>query len=341
MFKRKHIFFGVATVLAATAFGVGQLGPNGETRYATDAYPAFDDVDAVIKPEKKTPRFFAFVNGPKKDDAASQFAWCQACELEGSASAAIKGYDALVREWPTAEEAPKAQLRLAELLFAEQDYDEAFAAYRYLLDFYSNRCDFNKVAAAMYKVAEVMRIEGKTILFFRFRNTADVRRAYEALVLRAPGAAFVPDALLTIAALREDEERLEQAITVYENLRNLYPSTPQSGTAYLREARDRMKLVKALGYNRARTRDTLDFLHLARRQAQDEAALSEVGGYIGEVEALLEDEAWKAAVFYDTRMRTKRSAVNALEKYLSEYPAGAHAEEARLRLQALKEGEAK
>lgn len=339
--KLRNILLLAVWVSAASLFAQGPgVSPGPGARYATDAYPGFDSGDEVIKPEKKDPRWFAWWNGPAETNAAAQFAWCQAREAEGSTSKACKGYDALVREWPTAPEAPKAQLRLAELLLSELEYEDAFKAYRYLLDFYSSACDFSGVAEKMYQVAELMREEGKTILFFRFRNTVDVRRAYESLVLRAPGAPFTTRALLTIASLREEEEKPDQAVAVYENLINHYPDTEEAVEAAYRLARVRMAIVRERGYNRTRVRDTMNYMNLALRETvKDEEQRAEMKSWISECEALLEAEAWNAAKFYDARTRTRRSAINAYAAFLKDYPAGAHSDEVRARLMELEGGE--
>ena len=325
-----------ATVVAVTWVGYADepgVGSGPGVRYATDAYPGFDLDDGSFKPLKKEPKLFAFLNGPKMDDASSQFAWASRLETEDDVSGARKAYDALVREWPTASEAPQAQLKVARLLAAELDYEESFKEYRYLLDFYSNSCDFGAVVREMYKLAELMREEGKTILFFNFRNTVDVRRAYESLVLRAPGADFVPRAMLTIAGLREDEGRLSEAVAVYENLRNIYPTVPEAKEAAYNEARTRMNIVRDHEYNRNRVRDTADFLRqTVSGVVLDDAKVADLRAWLSECEGYLEDEAWKAAKFYDSPTRTRGSAVNAYNVFLKDYPAGGHAEEARARI---------
>ena len=336
----KQLLF--ASLLVATFVGVNAepgVSPGPGVRYATDAYPGFDLEDGNAKPEVKEPKFFAWLNGPKTEDAAAQFAWAAKLETEGDVSGARKAYDALVREWPTAPEACKAQLKVAELLIAERDYEEAFKEYRYLLDFYSSSCDFAAVTEEMYKLAELMRAEGKTIVFFNFRNTVDVRRAYESLVLRAPGAAFVPKAMLTIAGLREEEDHQSEAIAVYENLRNLYPSAPEAVEASYREAAARMTVVRRHEYNRNRVRDTAEYLRQTLAAGKlDEAKAAELKEYLAETGRMQEDEAWKSASFYDSRTPTKRSAINAYTAFLGEYPDGVHAEEARARLEELKNG---
>jgi len=326
----------LATVsLAQQAEQVG-VSPGTGARYATDAYPGFDYDKDVLTPERKSPKWFGFINGPKCDNAQDQFAYCRTLEAEENWSKAAKEYDALVREWPAAEEACDAQRRLAEILYEkEADLDDAFAEYRYLVDFYSFRCDYNAAVDRLYEIAGAMRREGKTIVFFRFRNTVEVRRAYECSVLRAPGAKWAPAALLTVGILREEEEKLEEAVKVYENLRNLHYGTPEAKTALLREAAVRMQLVDEKGYNRERCRDTFGFLELALRSAEGEDA-DAIRAMLEDLRSRTEDEAYKAACFYDSRTRTPRSAISAYERFLSDYPQSAHAEQVRARLEELK-----
>lgn len=337
--KFKSLLFVSLLGAMSVAFAEPGVSPGPGVRYATDAYPGFDLDDGSFKPSKKEPRWFAWINGPKMEDSKSQFAWAAQLEMENDVSGARKAYDALVREWPTAEESAKAQLKVAQLLTAELDYEESFKEYRYLLDFYSSSCDFSAVVQEMYKLAELMREEGKTILFFNFRNTVDVRRAYESLVLRAPGADFVPKAMLTIASLREDEDRLGEAVAVYENLRNIYPRSAEATEAAYNEARTRMNIVRDHEYNRNRVRDTADYLRqVVSGVTLDDAKVADLKDWLAECEGYLEDEAWKAAKFYDSPTRTKSSAVNAYNVFLKDYPAGAHSDEARARIAELVDG---
>jgi regulatory protein len=73
---------------------------------------------------------------------------------------------------------------------------------------------------------------------------------------------------------------------------------------------------------------------LERRGATEEEA-ADTADWLEDLGAL-NDEAYAAAKFYDSKTRTVRSAVNAYERYLSEYPDGIHAEAAKARLEALK-----
>ncbi len=326
-----------ATLVCVDAYGSAAM-PSTTTRYATDAYPGFDREETILEASKKTPRWFSWWNGPKMTTAADQFKWAQECAQEESWRAARKAYDALVREWPSAPEAPRAQLALANILLEhELDYEAAFEEYKYLLDYYSFDCNYDEIAFRLYQVAQLMREEGKRIIFFRFANTVDVRRAFEAVVLRAPGAKYAPQAMLTIAALREDDGEYAQAIQVYENLRNLHAREPEAKTALYREARARMTVLREHAYNRSRLTDTVAFLKLARASTTDSAQKAEFEAWLTEAVNLFEDEAYAAAKFYDSRTRTQRSAINAYERFLADYPASKHVPAARARLAELQQ----
>lgn len=99
-----------------------------------------------------------------------------------------------------------------------------------------------------------------------------------------------------------------------------------------------MRILDECGYNRARCIDTLRFLDMAADlvDGDDATALVEKRDA---VRGRLEDEAYRAACFYDSRMRTKRSAVNAYERFLAEFPESPRAEEIRTRLNELKGAE--
>ena len=317
------------------------LGPGGtNARYATDAYPGFDSEDDNVKPERKEPHWWWFmVGGPSRENAADEFAYCQELVAEESYSKACRELDNLVRTWPTAPEAWKAQQQMAELLLEKLgDAEEAFRAYQYLLDFYSLQCDYAAVADRLYEVAGILRLEGKEVMFVRFANTVDVRRAYEKCVLRAPGAKWVPEAMLTIAGLREDEGKFVEAVRVYENLRNLHPASEQAKTAIAREAVVRMQVLRDREYNRARSQDTADFLRLALRTCRPDDAAA-IQGFLDEETGLLDEEAYRGAKFYDSTTRTKRSAIAAYEQFLRDHPMNPHADEIRARIAELKGAE--
>lgn len=328
----------VATVLASAVASAAVIGPG--THYATDAYPGFDSEAGILATPRKEPGFFSWWSGPKMETPAEQLEWAKSCEAGESWRAARKAYDALVAEWPSSPEAAKAQKALADLEYGKAfDYIQAFAEYKYLLDFYSAQCDYDAIVYRLYETAKHMREEGKWIVFFHFSNKTDVRRAFEAVVRRAPGAAYAPEALLAIAELREEEGYYERAIDVYETIRNLHPNTPEAAVALGREAKARMKVLKDHAYNKDRCQDTIDFLRMALAMGVDSDLKKQLDGWLVEARTQIEAEAFASARFYDSRTRTKESALRAYERFLNEYPASVYADEARARLRQLQEEE--
>lgn len=344
----KRRFLAAAVVVAAVVATCPQrlaaqsVGP-GSPRFATDAYPGFDSEENILRRPKKEPGFFSWWSGPKMDAPGAQLEWAKSLEAEGSDRAARKAYDALVAEWPSSPEAPIAQRALADNLFSKAlDYPEAFEEYKYLADYYPSQCDYDALMTRMYETAQQMRIEGKRIFFIPFKNTTDVRRAFEAVVMRAPGATFAPAAMIAAGELREDEGELEKAVEVYETIRNLHPSSPEAEAALVKEATDRMTLLRARGYNKVRCLDTVSFLKSAVAASADRSFRDVLARYLAEAVSLMEDEAYKSAKYYDSRTRTRRSAVSAYERFLVEFPASVHADSVRERLAELRgEQEAK
>jgi outer membrane protein assembly factor BamD (BamD/ComL family) len=141
--------------------------------------------------------------------------------------------------------------------------------------------------------------------------------------------------MLTIGALREDEGKYEQAVQVYENLRNLYPQSKEAAVAVRREADSRMTVLREREYNRSRCKDTAGFLASALTMCGGDD-VQHIRALHEEVLSMLEDDAFRSAKFYDSRVRTPRSAVNAYERYLADYPQGKHVDEVRRRLEELK-----
>ena len=101
-----------------------------------------------------------------------------------------------------------------------------------------------------------------------------------------------------------------------------------------------MKVLSDHPYNRSRCQDTIAFLKMAQLSGPDSEFRTALTAWLAEANALIEDEAYAAAKFYDSRTRTRRSAINAYERFLDAYPQSTHADEVRARIAELK-GEGK
>lgn len=331
-------FLAVAAPFAtfAQAHRVVGSGDGTGSMWATDQYPGFDGLDDLPVPEKKDKGWlwnWFGIGKPARESAELQLKWAEKQEADGDFKDAAKSYDALVREWPASPEAPKAQFRLAYLLETKlEEYDTAFEEFSYLLDFYPRHCPYSKVVAEQYKLVNLMLDTRRFFFGMTFTGNRQLRQGYEQVVRRAPGADYVPEAMLKIADLREQDMDYEEAVKVYATLRNRHPGTKEARRALYLEAKSRMWLVRRLAYNLPRCQDTESFLKLAIKKDPSHPDVEEMRTWLKELRDYVAEDAWTRAKFYDSRQRTGHAAAASYRKFISEYPDSPHAEEARRRI---------
>ena len=324
---------------AAAPQRVTGSGYGGYSQWATDHYPGFEGLDNLPVPEKKEKGWLAEwlgIGTPKGATPAEQLAIAKKLEADGDYKAAAKAYDVLVREWPASVEAPEAQYRLA-VVFENNlgEYADAFEEYSYLLDFYPKSCSYAKIVETQYKIVNLLHDTRRMFLGMSFTGNRELRQNYERIVRRAPGADYVPEAMLKIADLREQDSDYEEAIKVYSTLRSRHTGTVEARRALYLEAKARMWLVRRLAYNLPRCKDTEGYLKLALRNDPSHPNVEEMRKWLSELSDYLAEDAWVRAKFYDTKQRTRHAAVAAYGKFLSEYPDSSHTDEARARIAEL------
>ncbi|MGN0852868.1 MAG: tol-pal system YbgF family protein [Kiritimatiellia bacterium] len=327
-----------AALAAAPVRNVVGSGMGGNSPYATDAYPGFDGLDDVPRPERREKSWFLSV---KRDTPAGQYSLAEELEALGEYKDAARAFDALVREWPASPEAPRAQLRFATLLAGKLDeYEDAFDQLEYLLDFYPKDCPYLEIVEKEYQLVNLMVKTRKSFLGFSFLSNRLVRQHYESIVRRAPGAAYVPEAMLRIADLREQDSHYEEAIEVYASLSSKFPQSDEARLAAYLEARARMWLCRRLAYNIPRCKDTVGYLKATRKRLPDLEQIDELKAWEEELSAYLAEDAFRRARFYDARQRTRHAAIAAWEQYLRDYPESAHEQAVRDRIAQLQNGAA-
>ncbi len=323
-----------ATVCVAQNRVAGSGLGSGASPYATDAYPGFDNLDDVEKPKKKEKSWFLSVS---RNSADAQLAYAREEASMKSWRSALRGYDALVREWPSSKEAPIAQYEFAMLLSTqEKDYEESFKEFEYLLDFYSSECDYLKIVEYQYQLTNLILKERDPFLGLSFTSLRMVRQNYESIVRRAPRANYVPEAMLKIAKLREDESQHEEAIQVYMTLINKFPLSNEAKVAMHRQAAARMWLCRRLAYNIPRCKDTVNYLKLVIQRYPDLDGIEDIKTWLGEVNKYLEEDAYKQAKFYDSKQRTTHATLTAWEQFLTDYPESSYSDEVKARIAEIK-----
>jgi len=303
--------------------------------YATDAYPGFDGLDDLKRPEKKEKSWFNWVD---RATSAEQYALAQEYEAAGSLRKARRACDALVREWPASAEAPRAQLRLVKIYAREQDYDSALEELEYLLDFYPGEVPYLDLVEYLYQLTNLMVKEKKTMFGLSFTPDRVVRQHYESVVRRAPRASYVPEAMLKIADLREQNNEYEEAVQVYNQLVMKFPKTTEAEIAIYLQAKARMWLCRRLAYNIPRCVDTQKYLKMMIADHPRHDRVDEMKEWLAELDKHLESDAYRRAKFYDSKQRTPHAAAAAWQRFLKDYPLSPHADEVRARIETLQKG---
>ena len=321
--------------LAAPPHNVAGSTFAANSPYATDAYPGFDGLDETKRPEKKDKSWFNWVD---RATPAEQYALAEELEAASSFRKARRACDALVREWPASPEAPRAQFRMVKIYVHEKDYDDALEELEYLLDFYPSEIPYLEYVEYLYKLTNLMVKEKKTMFGFSFTSDRIVRQHYESVVRRAPRASYVPEAMLKIADLREQDNHYEEAVQVYNQLVMKFPKTPEADVAIYLQAKARMWLCRRLSYNIPRCLDTQKYLKMMIADHPRHDRVDEMKEWLAELEKHLEADAYQRAKFYDTKQRTPHAAAAAWERFLREYPFSPHADEIRARIETLQKG---
>ena len=81
--------------------------------------------------------------------------------------------------------------------------------------------------------------------------------------------------------------------------------------------------------------DAANFITMALKRFPDLDEAEELKTWRDELMQHMAEDAYVQAKFYDTKQRTRHAALTAWERFLKEYPASPHADEARARVEAL------
>jgi outer membrane protein assembly factor BamD (BamD/ComL family) len=312
--------------------------PPKNAGYATDQFEGFKNQVADDKLEQKESSLWFSVS---EETPAKQLAYCRKAFADGFLRSARKGYEALIRKWPTTKEAAEAQLGLAQLYEARKCYERAFEEYQYLLTFYSGACPYNDILERQYKIANLMRADNKSMFGLDLGESEDNRLRYEQIVRNAPRSELAPKCMLIVGDIRREEKEMEEAIKVYDGLLNRFPTAPEAEAAAFFAAQARYERAKAQKTNEANMRDARAFMQSVLQIMPAHPQRDQFKGWEAELTEQLEEHSYKTALFYDTKQRNTAAAVAAYRRFLLEFRNSTYAERVRERLAELEAREPK
>lgn len=312
--------------------------PPKNSGYATDQFEGFKNQEADDKLEQKESSLWFSVS---EETPAKQLAYCRKAFADGSLRSARKGYEALIRKWPTTKEAAEAQLGLAQLYETRKCYDRAFEEYQYLLTFYSGACPYNDILERQYKIANLMRADNKSMFGLDLGETEDNRLRYEQIVRNAPRSEIAPKCMLIVGDIRREEKEMEEAIKVYDGLLNRFPKAPEAEVAAFFAAQARYERAKNQKSNEANLRDARSFMQSVLQIMPAHPQKEQLTLWVAELSEQLEEHSYSTALFYDTKQRNVGAALAAYRRFLSEFRSSKYEERVRERLLELEAREPK
>lgn len=338
MTQVRHLWLAALAASAAFLTSHAQTSASSLNRsYATDSFEGFDALDEDKRIPQKSKSFWRSVD---EETAAAQLEFATKMEALGRDRAALKAYDALVREWPTSLEAAQAQFALAQLLEKTQKYEKAFDEYQYLITHYAGHCPYNEALDRQFRVANYLLHNNTSMFGWKLSGTDSIRERFEQIVRNAPRSAIAPEVMLIIGSIRVSAKEREEAIAVYDGLMNRFPSTQQAIAAAFLAAQCRYELAVKHNYNEPRCKEAIAFFKAVLARVPNHPQKEQMAGWLNELTELRLEQNYQQAVFYDTQQRKPEAAKAAYRRFLAEYADSKHAQQVRDRLAELEKGAA-
>lgn len=322
-------------VAALSSVSAQNARPTSSRGYASDTFEGFESVDQDdrIAQKKKSFWFSVSQKTPEK-----QLEYARKRESDGQLNSARKAYEALIREWPTSPFAAEAQLNLASLQEKREKYEKAFDEYQYLLTYYAGHCPFNEILDREFRIANSLLHNNRSMFGWILSGMDPIRERFEQIVRNAPRSAMAPEAMLIIGSIRVSQNELDEAVAVYGGILNRFPESSQASSAAFLAGQCRHTLAVKHSYNEPRCREAIAFFKATLARWPNHPQKDQMTAWQNELTALLLEQNYLQAVFYDTRQRNSEAAKAAYRRFLTEFSDSKYGPAVRNRLAELEKG---
>ncbi len=327
------IFVGCTTYALA-------YSPNTAGNIPGDDFNISSDTSAIIAaPSFKQKGLF--FRGPQKKTAKEQLAFAQELEKNKKFKKATKAYEHLVIEWPTAPEAPTAQLGVARTLELREKHIEAYREYQYLINNYDVRhlpegISYKDVLNGQFRIANyyLARLDS-SFLGIGSIGVEGVADAFAQIAKNAPEWERASECLLKRGLAYETVGRYVDAIFEYEDLVGRYAGTDVAIEALYRAAISRHHLAMNAPRDEKTLRNAIVAMSLAMNSNPFHQYAEATGVHKKEIEAKLTALLFEKAEFYDKIKVNPKAALISYKSFVKEFPLAKEAPEAKLRIEKL------
>lgn len=271
-------------------------------------------------------------------DAAAALASAKQYDEAGQYENALASYRNLLKNFPAAPQASKAQFRIAQILEEQGNASKAFDAYQTLVSRYPDTPEFEQAVAQQVIIAN-QYLQGKRVVFLGLPVIPGTERAqqmYRSILNNAPYSKHAPVAQFNLGLTYERQKMLVDARSAYQTVLDKYPNSDvaddalyQIGYIYMQagttgDTRDLSAIVQA--------RETFEDFLLQFPKSEKAAQARDNLVTLGQSEA---GDLMTIAKYYDWA-RNYKAAVIYYNDVIRKQPKTPDAEYAKTRLNELR-----
>jgi len=298
--------------------------------------PAKEDEAYVIEEKGRTTLAAQF--DKRMPTPSGQWTYALETRNKGRLDRAKRRFRYLVRRWPNAKEAPDAQKAYADVLYAQGELDDAFNAYQYLIDNYSDRMtDYSSVLALQFEVAQkIMKRRRMRWIFGGYKAPEYAAEYFRHVVRNGPEWPRAPEALYMVGTCYEKGDELEEAVVAFADVGYRYPDSPLAEKA----AWARIRCIEKIREDFPNSPDALDRVVTATTVYLSTYPNSERNGEIvllrNKLYEIKAGKAFDVGRFYEKVPKKPESAILAYEQMTEQFPKSKRVPKAKERIAALK-----
>lgn len=271
-------------------------------------------------------------------DAGAALASAKQYDEAGQYENALASYRNLLKNFPAAPQASKAQFRIAQILEEQGNASKAFDAYQTLVSRYPDTPEFEQAVAQQVIIAN-QYLQGKRVVFLGLPVIPGTERAqqmYRSILNNAPYSKHAPVAQFNLGLTYERQKMLVDARDAYQTVLDKYPNSDvaddalyQIGYIYMQagttgDTRDLSAIVQA--------RETFEDFLLQFPKSEKAAQARDNLVTLGQSEA---GDLMTIAKYYDWA-RNYKAAVIYYNDVIRKQPKTPDAEYAKTRLNELR-----
>ena len=263
-----------------------------------------------------------FFRRAREDDPAAQLQYGLALQEEGRLRRAARQLNALVHQWPDADEAPDAQLALARVYRARGKYERAFREYQYLVEHYAGQFPYKTVLDEQLATARsVMDMRRGDVLFLPgFQSPERAIPLFRVVIANGPNWSEIPEIRLLIGRIYEDARDYADAVAAYEEVIVYHGRHEVARDAIFRKALVLERIAKRNPRDTRRAHAAMQALFAALREDLSPEQAEEARTRIRRLRQHLETLHLEKADFYERRGRNPRAALMTYEEFLRRFP---------------------